>query len=87
MTDQLKLFSTNPEAADEAEGMPTAQAPLPADTPPPVLPPAATGPADDIPSPADYAARRGWDMKTAERWLAPALAYDPRETSAAVPVA
>jgi 5-methyltetrahydrofolate--homocysteine methyltransferase len=27
----------------------------------------------------DYARRRGWDLATAERWLAPALAYDPRE--------
>ena len=26
----------------------------------------------------DYAARRGWDLPTAERWLAPNLAYDPR---------
>ncbi len=24
----------------------------------------------------DYAERKGWDMQTAERWLAPALAYD-----------
>ena len=24
----------------------------------------------------DYADRKGWDMQTAERWLAPALAYD-----------
>lgn len=24
----------------------------------------------------DYAKRKGWDMQTAERWLAPALAYD-----------
>ena len=36
---------------------------------------------------ADYAARRGWDLATAERWLAPSLAYDPREADAAVPVA
>ena len=35
---------------------------------------------------ADYAERRGWDMATAERWLAPALAYDPREAQAAVAV-
>ncbi|MCE3290366.1 MAG: methionine synthase, partial [Caulobacter sp.] len=26
---------------------------------------------------ADYAARKGWDLGTAERWLAPILAYDP----------
>ena len=25
----------------------------------------------------DYAARKGWDIDTAERWLAPILAYDP----------
>ena len=27
----------------------------------------------------DYAARKGWDIATAERWLAPILAYDPAE--------
>jgi 5-methyltetrahydrofolate--homocysteine methyltransferase len=26
---------------------------------------------------ADYARRKGWDLSTAERWLAPILAYDP----------
>ena len=26
----------------------------------------------------DYAARKGWDMRTAERWLAPILNYDPQ---------
>jgi len=26
---------------------------------------------------ADYAARKGWDLATAERWLAPILNYDP----------
>jgi len=26
---------------------------------------------------ADYAARKGWEMRTAERWLAPILNYDP----------
>jgi len=26
---------------------------------------------------ADYASRKGWDLATAERWLAPILAYDP----------
>jgi 5-methyltetrahydrofolate--homocysteine methyltransferase len=26
----------------------------------------------------DYARRKGWDMATAERWLAPILAYDPK---------
>ncbi len=25
----------------------------------------------------DYAARKGWDVRTAERWLAPVLSYDP----------
>jgi len=25
----------------------------------------------------DYAARKGWDLATAERWLAPILSYDP----------
>ncbi|MEO0882484.1 MAG: methionine synthase [Pseudomonadota bacterium] len=28
---------------------------------------------------ADYAKRKGWDMRTAERWLAPILNYDPFE--------
>ena len=28
---------------------------------------------------ADYAARKGWEMRTAERWLAPILNYDPFE--------
>jgi 5-methyltetrahydrofolate--homocysteine methyltransferase len=33
---------------------------------------------------ADYARRKGWDLATAERWLAPILSYDPaREDSAA----
>ena len=26
---------------------------------------------------ADYATRKGWDVATAERWLAPILAYEP----------
>ncbi|MDZ4369882.1 MAG: methionine synthase [Phenylobacterium sp.] len=26
---------------------------------------------------ADYARRKGWDLKTAERWLAPILSYEP----------
>lgn len=26
----------------------------------------------------DYAARKGWDMKTAEKWLAPILNYEPK---------
>jgi len=26
---------------------------------------------------ADYAARKGWDIPKAERWLAPMLAYTP----------
>jgi 5-methyltetrahydrofolate--homocysteine methyltransferase len=25
----------------------------------------------------DYARRKGWDVKTAERWLAPILNYEP----------
>ena len=25
----------------------------------------------------DYARRKGWDLRTAERWLAPILNYDP----------
>jgi len=74
MTDQLNLFDPNapkPEAEDASApvaGQPAidmdAAAPIeeqaePAsgDLPPP-LPPAALGPADDIPAPADYAARR-----------------------------
>nr|MBL8410098.1 DNA topoisomerase IV subunit A [Dechloromonas sp.] len=74
MTDQLNLFDPNapkPEAEDASApvaGQPSidmdAAAPIdeqaePAsgDLPPP-LPPAALGPADDIPAPADYAARR-----------------------------
>jgi len=32
---------------------------------------------------ADYAARKGWDIATAERWLAPLLNYDPRAVDAA----
>ncbi|MEO9970164.1 MAG: methionine synthase [Hyphomonadaceae bacterium] len=32
---------------------------------------------------ADYAARKGWDMRTAERWLAPILNYDPFDQVAA----
>ncbi len=28
---------------------------------------------------ADYARRKGWDMRTAERWLGPILNYDPAE--------
>ncbi|MBV9549252.1 MAG: methionine synthase [Alphaproteobacteria bacterium] len=31
----------------------------------------------------DYARRKSWDMATAERWLAPLLNYNPRETNAA----
>lgn len=30
----------------------------------------------------DYARRKGWDVATAERWLAPILAYDPRVAKA-----
>jgi 5-methyltetrahydrofolate--homocysteine methyltransferase len=32
---------------------------------------------------ADYAKRKGWDMATAERWLAPLLNYNPRTVDAA----
>jgi 5-methyltetrahydrofolate--homocysteine methyltransferase len=32
---------------------------------------------------ADYARRKGWDIQTAERWLAPLLNYNPRESNAA----
>jgi 5-methyltetrahydrofolate--homocysteine methyltransferase len=31
----------------------------------------------------DYARRKGWDVQTAERWLAPLLNYDPRAKDAA----
>ena len=31
----------------------------------------------------DYAARKGWDMATAERWLAPILNYDPNKSETA----
>ncbi|HKQ44457.1 MAG TPA: methionine synthase [Rhizomicrobium sp.] len=31
----------------------------------------------------DYAKRKGWDMATAERWLAPLLNYNPRAVDAA----
>ena len=31
----------------------------------------------------DYARRKGWDIKTAERWLAPILNYDPAAVAAA----
>ena len=30
----------------------------------------------------DYAARKGWDVATAERWLAPILNYDPYQAAA-----
>ena len=57
MTDQLNLFDPNakPVAAEPAAPAlpPEVSAALPPD-----LPPAANGPAGDIPSPADYAARR-----------------------------
>ncbi|MDX2236786.1 MAG: methionine synthase [Hyphomonadaceae bacterium] len=32
---------------------------------------------------ADYARRKGWSLETAERWLSPILAYDPRRAAAA----
>ena len=31
----------------------------------------------DLDQVEDYAARKGWDLETAERWLAPILNYDP----------
>lgn len=61
MTDQLNLFdaSAKPETTEPTPVI------LPPEIPgadsagqPPALPPSANGPADDIPSPADYAARR-----------------------------
>lgn len=30
---------------------------------------------------ADYAARKGWDMATAEKWLAPILNYEPKRAA------
>ena len=32
---------------------------------------------------SDYARRKGWDLATAERWLAPIMAYDPAREDAA----
>ncbi|HEX6734955.1 MAG TPA: DNA gyrase subunit A, partial [Azonexus sp.] len=72
MTDQLNLFDASAKLAAEPETLaqphaPQAELPAaptdvnPADMAsglPPEPPPAASGPADDIPSPADYAARR-----------------------------
>ena len=60
-SDQFDLFAAKaPPAAPEPD--PPAAIVLPADAPgagaPPILPPGAGGPASDIPSPADYAARR-----------------------------
>ena len=54
MTDQLKLFDPNAQTTEAPAVLPLETA---GDTPPD-LPPAALGPADDIPTPADYAARR-----------------------------
>ena len=28
---------------------------------------------------ADYARRKGWDLQTAEKWLAPNLGYEPED--------
>ena len=72
MTDQLKLFDPNAPLKTDPEQVANAgtdsEAPTSltddlhvaeaGDTTPPDLPPAANGPAGDIPSPADYAARR-----------------------------
>ena len=49
MTDQLSLFNANAKASADEPQTPAL---------PPDLPPPANGPAGDIPSPADYAARR-----------------------------
>jgi 5-methyltetrahydrofolate--homocysteine methyltransferase len=32
---------------------------------------------------ADYARRKGWDVATVERWLAPTLNYEPVRAAAA----
>jgi 5-methyltetrahydrofolate--homocysteine methyltransferase len=32
---------------------------------------------------ADYAARKGWNLEEAERWLAPSLNYDPKRVAEA----
>ena len=32
---------------------------------------------------ADYAARKGWSLDEAERWLAPSLNYDPKRIAEA----
>jgi 5-methyltetrahydrofolate--homocysteine methyltransferase len=32
---------------------------------------------------ADYAARKGWSLEEAERWLAPSLNYDPKRVAEA----
>ncbi|MDR0775126.1 MAG: DNA topoisomerase IV subunit A [Azonexus sp.] len=58
MTDQLNLFDAAAQAAADAAEAPAQPSAPGEDMLPPPLPPAATGPADDIPSPADYAARR-----------------------------
>ena len=68
MTDQLKLFNLDAAATEASEtkaAVPNAASPLLPEQPldvdatlPPDLPPAASGAAPDIPSPADYAARR-----------------------------
>lgn len=69
MTDQLNLFDPNAKLkTEETEQQPAPNQEASADLPPeeasglpplpPDLPPSASGPADDIPSPADYAARR-----------------------------
>jgi 5-methyltetrahydrofolate--homocysteine methyltransferase len=28
---------------------------------------------------SEYAERKGWDLRTAERWLSPNLGYDPED--------
>ncbi|MDP3438321.1 MAG: DNA gyrase subunit A, partial [Azonexus sp.] len=67
MTDQLNLFSNNATADDTLTVLattPNAASTLPGEGSalppalPPELPPAASGAAPDIPTPADYAARR-----------------------------
>jgi topoisomerase-4 subunit A len=61
MTDQLNLFdaSAKPKATDAELAALPPEIPLDASSSqPPALPPSASGAAPDIPSPADYAARR-----------------------------
>ncbi|MDD2884049.1 MAG: DNA topoisomerase IV subunit A [Dechloromonas sp.] len=62
MTDQLDLFNAAAKKAADAPATTADSAAdpilMPIDEGAPPMPPAASGPADDIPTPADYAARR-----------------------------